>query len=332
MNRLKLYAVALSLMGSVTCGALRAEEYNITVVTPETPTSFINLYLQIAYEKGFFKKNGLNVVEFLQLKGGPLATTSVVSGKADLTATDVEGIINATKAGYGIRAVSSPAPKLAYVVGARKEIASFKDLKGKPFAVSRAGALSQYVNFPFLDREGLTKNDIQWLSVGSSKDRMMALMADRVKAAVLYIDNAMELRDDPSIHFIAEISELLPLYAYELLIVRQEDIEKRPEKVIRIVQSIMEACRFLKDNREEAIASFIKWTSADPKIAAELYDFIVKRGVWGVNGGMTGPMLDNAVEVSIQNGVLDKPIPHEQFANFRFQEEALKRIGGPIPE
>ncbi|MDB5543773.1 MAG: sulfonate/nitrate transport system substrate-binding protein [Hyphomicrobiales bacterium] len=332
MRCLKSFAIALALMGSTALGAARAEEYSIKVATPETPTSFDNLYLQIAYEKGFFKKNGLIVTEFMQLKGGPLATTAVVSGQADVTATDVEGVIQATKAGYGVRAVSSPSPKLTYVVAARKEITSWKDLKGKPFAVSRAGALSQYVNFPFLARDGLTKNDVQWLSVGSSKDRLLALSANRVKAAVLYIDDVIELRDSPDIHFLGEIAELLPNYAHELLLVNKDDIDKRPEKVTRIVQSIMEACRFLVTNREESIEVFVKYTNANPKVAGEIYDYLLPRKVWGVNGGMTEKLLDGAVDLSMQNGAIDARIPHANFADFRFQEEALKRLGGPIPE
>ncbi|HEY4309079.1 MAG TPA: ABC transporter substrate-binding protein, partial [Pirellulales bacterium] len=102
MLTFKRAATALAIFGLTISGAF-AEDYDIKVVTPETPPSFDNLYLQVAYEKGIFKKNGLNVTSFIQLKGGPLATTAVVSGQADVTATDVEGIIQATKAGYPVR-------------------------------------------------------------------------------------------------------------------------------------------------------------------------------------------------------------------------------------
>ena len=171
MRTLKRAVTALTVLGWIMSGAC-AEEYTIKVATPETPPSFDNLYLQVAYDKGIFKKNGLNVTDLIQLKGGPLATTAVVSGQADVTATDVEGIIQATKAGYPVRAVSSPSNKLSYVVAVSNDIKSFSDLKGQSFAVSRAGALSQYVVFPFLQREDVSRNDIKWLSVGSSKDRL----------------------------------------------------------------------------------------------------------------------------------------------------------------
>jgi NitT/TauT family transport system substrate-binding protein len=331
MCTLKHAVTALTVLGWMMSGA-SAEEYDIKVATPETPPSFDNLYLQVAYEKGIFKKNGLNVTSFIQLKGGPLATTAVVSGQADVTATDVEGIIQATKAGYPVRAVSSPSNKLSYVVAVSSDIKSFQDLKGQSFAVSRAGALSQYVVFPFLNRENVSRNDIKWLSVGSSKDRLGALLAKRVKAAVLYLDNAAEIGNNPDIHILANIADLMPLYPHELLLVRKDDIDNRPEKVSRIVQSIMEACRFLVEHRAESIDIFIKYTGADRAVAEYTYDKLVVMKPWGVNGGMTEKALSAAIETSIQNKALDAPIPLTDFADFRFQADALRRLGGPVPE
>jgi NitT/TauT family transport system substrate-binding protein len=331
MLTFKRAATALAIFGLTISGAF-AEDYDIKVVTPETPPSFDNLYLQVAYEKGIFKKNGLNVTSFIQLKGGPLATTAVVSGQADLTATDVEGIIQATKAGYPVRAVSAPSNKLSYVVAVSKEIKSFKDLKGQSFAVSRAGALSQYVVFPFLARESVERSDIKWLSVGSSKDRAGALLAKRVKAAVLYIDNAAEIRDNPEVGFLANISDLMPLYPHELLLVRKDDIDNKPEKVTRMVQSIIEACRFLVTHRDESIEIFMKYTGAERAVAEYTYDKLVALKPWGVNGGMTEETLKAAMQTSLENKALDAPIPNANFADFRFQTEALRRLGGPIAE
>jgi hypothetical protein len=85
-------------------------------------------------------------------------------------------------------------------------------------------------------------------------------------------------------------------------------------------------------HRDESIDVFIKYTNANRKVAEETYDYLLARKVWGVNGGMTETLLDGAIDLSLQNGAIDARIPHGNFADFRFQEEALKRIGGPIPE
>jgi NitT/TauT family transport system substrate-binding protein len=305
---------------------------SIKVAAPETPPSFHNLYLQVAWEKGIFAKNGIEVADFMQLKGGPLATQAVVGGQVDVTATDVEGILHAVVSGYPVRAVSAPAAKLSYVIVVRSDIKSFADLKGKPFAISRPGALSQYISFPFLTRAGLEPSDIRWVGVGSSQDRMRALMADRVKAAVLYIDTAVAAKDNADVKILAQVSDLNPLYPHELLLVRESDITNNPEKVTRIVQSIMEACRFLATRKEESIDLWLKYAGGERGAAEEAYARLMAMKAWGVNGGMTKEKLDAAMDISLQNKAIDKPIPLQDWADFRFQEEALRRLGGPVAE
>ena len=229
-----------------------------------------------------------------------------------------------------MRGVSSPSNKLSYVIAVSKDIASIKDLQGKAFAVSRAGALSQYITFPFFEKAGASKDAVRWVSVGSSKDRLQALVAGRVQGAVLYLDDAFTVRDNPDIHIIATVGDELPLYPHELLLVRKDDIDKRPEKVIRIVQSIMEACRFLQTHREESIDEFVKYTNADRAIAGEVYDKLLALNAWGVDGGMTEAGLRSGMALSVQNKAIPAAVPLDQFTDLAIQAEALRRIGGPF--
>jgi hypothetical protein len=43
------------------------------------------------------------------------------------------------------------------MVVVRKEIATIADLRGQPFAISRPGAISQYLLYPFLDEAGVPR-------------------------------------------------------------------------------------------------------------------------------------------------------------------------------
>jgi hypothetical protein len=53
---------------------------------------------------------------------------------------------------------------------------------------------------------------------------------------------------------------------------------------------------------------------------------------FGVNGGMTQENLTTALNMAVENKLLEKPLPLEQWADFRFQSEALAQLGGPIAE
>ena len=59
---------------------LRAQTLaTVKIATGVTPPSIHNIYLHVAHERGFFRDNGINVAEFIQLRGGPLATSEAPS-------------------------------------------------------------------------------------------------------------------------------------------------------------------------------------------------------------------------------------------------------------
>ncbi len=313
--------------------AAHAEDISIRIAAPETPPSMHNLYLQVAYERGLFEKYGIKVSKFLQLRGGPLATQALVANEADITATDAESVMQAALAGYPIRAISAPAARLSYIVSVRKNINSFKDLQNKSFGISRAGALSQYILFPTLDKAGVPRNSLQWLPVGGSKERMLALLAGRVDGGLLYLDDALQAEKDPNAKSLARVADLAPDYPHELIVVRKEMIDQNPDAVVGIAAAIIEACRYIVTHKDDTLKIFQKYSpESDPKIAEEAYDMLVAEKVWGVNGGMTRQNMTTALTMAVDNKLLEKPLPFDQWVDFHFQDEALKRLGGSIPE
>src|SRR5690349_17873969 len=115
---------------------LRAQSATIKLATSTAPPSIHNIYLHVAYERGFYRDNGINVSEFIQLRGGPLANQAIAAGQVDVTASDAEGLLSAVASGHPIRGVTAPGAHLSYMVAVRKEIGTVADLKGKPFVVS----------------------------------------------------------------------------------------------------------------------------------------------------------------------------------------------------
>lgn len=326
----RLTRLAFATLGLVAFAAsdLRAQDLSIKVAAATTPPSLHNLPLHVAYERGFFQKQGLKVGEFLQLRGGPLATQAVVSGHADVTATDAEGVMQAATAGHQVRAIAAPGQRLSYYVAVRREITGYQDLRSKPFAVSRPGAISQYLLFPALDRAGVPRDSVQWLSVGGGRERMLALLADRVKGALLHLDYAVQAQQDPNIKFLGTLAEMLPEYPFELLLVRKELIDRNPEAVTRITAAIIEACRYIVGNKSGTLEIFEKYSgNADRKLSEAAYDELLKLRGFGVNGGLTRENVSVAMNMAVENKFLKEPIPLESWVDFRFQDEAVKRLG-----
>jgi len=300
----------------------------VKVATSVTPPSIHNIALHVAYERGFFRANGIDVTEFIQLRGGPLAIQAIAAGQVDVAPADAEGLLAAALSGHPLRAVAAPGAQLSYMVAVRKEIKTIADLRGKPFAISRPGAISQYLMYPLLDREGVPRDSLQWFGVGGALERMLALKADRVKGALLMIDFAMEALNDPNIKVINSVANTLPDYPVELLVLRKEMLDRKPEAAIAITRAVIQACRYIVEHKRETIDVVLKYAPAMERTVLErAYSELMRIKGFGVNGGMTRANMTVAHDLALLNGQIQRPVSLDQWADFRFAERTVAQLG-----
>jgi ABC-type nitrate/sulfonate/bicarbonate transport system substrate-binding protein len=224
--------------------------------------------------------------------------------------------------------VTAPGAHLSYIVSVRKEISSFADLKGKPFAVSRPGALSQYLMFPMLDGAGVPRDSVQWLSVGGGRERMLALLSDRVKGALLHIDFAMEAVNDPNINSLKSVADILPDYPFELLFMRKDMLDKNPAAATAIVRAIIQACRYIVTDKSGTFEVMLKYVPGmSTEVLDRAYAELIRIRGFGVNGDMTEKNLAVAHDLAFQNRQIDRALPLDQWADFGPQRRAMESLG-----
>jgi ABC-type nitrate/sulfonate/bicarbonate transport system substrate-binding protein len=317
------------LVAQILSAPAMAQPYKLRVATVGVPPSMHTLYMQVAFEEGIYRRNGLAVDELVPLAAGPLVTQALLSGRIDVAETDAEGVLNAVSAGgASVVAVAAPAQHLSYLIAVQREIKTLKDLVGKPFAISRPGALSQYLMFPALDREGIARNAVTWVPIGGASERRLALVNDRVRGALLHLDYFFAAQRDAKVVALEQVVRSNPDYPHELLVVRKEVADKQPAAIAAVTRSIIEACRFIVANRERTIEIYRKYTGEnDTKLANEAYDALLAIHGFGVNGGMTQKGMDAAARLAVENGSIKQAIPLAAWTDFSFQEDVLRQIG-----
>src|ERR1700751_2969276 len=99
------------------------------------------LPLWIAQDKGFFRKYNSDT-EVITFQGGPLAVQSLLAGEIKFHVGAANSIIDAQVGGARVAMVSIFINTLPYTLAASDKIKSPSQLRGKKFAVSRLGAVS----------------------------------------------------------------------------------------------------------------------------------------------------------------------------------------------
>ncbi|HZS34431.1 MAG TPA: ABC transporter substrate-binding protein [Methylomirabilota bacterium] len=300
----------------------------IRVATGVTPPSIHNIFLHVAYERDLFRVNGLEVTEFLQLHGGPLAMQAIAAAQVDVAPADPEGLLAARSSGHQLRAVAAPGARLSYMLAVRREVRTLADLRDRPFAISRAGAISQYLMFPLLDAEGIPRESVRWVGIGSARDRLLALQAGRVHGTLLHVDFAMEAANDGNLRLLRSIADVLPEYPVELLVLRKEMLAGNPDAAAGIVRAVIQACRYIVANKAGTLDVVRRYAPGmDHGVLGRAWDELLRIRGFGVNGGMTETNMRIAHDLALQNRQIARPIPLDEWADFRFQARALAELG-----
>ena len=136
-------------------------------------------------ETRIFEKNGLDV-QLIYLTGGTTAVLALVSGEVPISQVAGPAVVNSALAGSDIIMVAAGATSLDYWLMSQPAIKKPEQLKGGSVAISRFGTASDFVARYALDKIGLTPGrDVAVVQVGGVPDRLGAVLAGKVQAAVL---------------------------------------------------------------------------------------------------------------------------------------------------
>mgnify|MGYP002507157686 FL=1 len=192
MMKFAALPLALALAGMSASYAVNAQETDNTLKTVKVITfqGGWNLPVWVAQEKGFFKKNGLNVEMDYTPNSGQLVR-NLLDGKYNIAVAGIDNVI-AYQEGQVKEPVANPDMFAFYGVDngllslvANPKVKNVSDLKGKQVSVDALTTGYAFVIRNYLEKNGLTENDVHYASVGSTNDRFNALLAGKTDATLL---------------------------------------------------------------------------------------------------------------------------------------------------
>jgi NitT/TauT family transport system substrate-binding protein len=238
-------AVALALVSATT---LHAEDlWRHGTLVPKGDAGFIYM----AAEGGFAKAEGLDL-KMQAFQNDTLMMKALIAGELDsYEGSPISPLIAGSK-GADVKILGCTWPKLTYSLFSHDGIGAIADLRGKKIGISAPGSLPDVVARAMLKQAGIPPSEVSFVAAGSDPERVRALMAKTIDAAISTSDFAA--RPELPLKTLAVANEALPQFIRQCLITRGDLIRSKRAQLIALVAAEMKAYGFALAHRDKVVS------------------------------------------------------------------------------
>jgi NitT/TauT family transport system substrate-binding protein len=230
--------------------------------------------LWVTYERGFFRRNGLDV-RLVLVEGGSRAAQTLASGDAALAQMAGAGAIQSNLKGTDIVMIAGILNTMNYQFIVDKNIQRPDQLKGKTVAVSRLGSSSDFATRFALDKYGLVPGkDVRILEIGTQPDRFAALESGRIQGVMLEVPLTLRAKK-MGFRTLANLKMLGLEYQHTGMATTRALIKSQPDLVRNVMKAYVEGIHYYKTHRKESLAVLAKYLKTnDADALKEIYEDI----------------------------------------------------------
>jgi len=284
LPRAVVCALAVVILG-LPAAEVAAAPFRIIITETETPL-VPNSVIDLAHQFGFYKKAGVDV-ELVRVQQTPSAVAALRAGQGEMANVGLDVALQlVARNQMKLKGVISPDKALPFVIAARKEYATPKQLEGKVFGVARAGSVDYILSRIVLAKLGVSADKLQYLSLGQPPVRAQSLLAGRIDATAISIGVWTSLADKSALTMVVDQASFYAAAPFitKLNVVTEEVARTRSQEIQAVVRGIMMASRAFATDQKLWVEAMAKarpdMKRADLETLAESY-----RQNWSVNGG-----------------------------------------------
>ena len=309
----KIFAVLLAIF--VFQASVHAAD-KIRIAIGDHPTiSFLTFPL--AQKRGFFREEGLEA-EIIVMRGN-VPVAALVNGEIDYNST-APLVVAAAIRGVPVKVLACYVPGSPYMLVARPEIKSVKELQGKTIAVGPFGGAPHVIGKMIVKHFGFDPDkDVKFLT----QSHLTAMKQGLADAAVL----------QPPLDFLGkEMGFVVLARAYELfsyptggLTASVKKIRERPDESKRVIKAGIKANRYIHQNREGTIQFMMEWLKIDKEMATATYVSTSK--AFSEDGSIPEDGLRLVIEEAKQSAKVEREVPLRDVTDLSILREAQKELG-----
>jgi len=316
MFRWKFSSVML-LLTVLTC--LSRVEARMVVGVSTVNVAFLPIYL--TQDKGFFKDEGLDVL-VVMFNAGATNLQAMIGGDVQIMAGGVPETVLARAGGADIKNFWAISNVMPFQIYGSAKLKSLEQSKGKKFAISRFGSLSEFLTRSALKHSGVDPRDVTMLQIGATPARFTTLASGIVDATILWFP-VTERAKAAGMNKLFDLKDLYPNWTNVGFIARENWLAKEKEQTTKFLRAYQRGIRYTRENRHDGIRTLEKYVGLNAAEAAAGYDEY--RESFPLDGRILDAGIVATIEQEIETGRLKGKIPVSEMIDNSFINSLGKR-------
>ena len=259
---------------------------------------------------GSLDQEGL-ALDMTILGGAPQVAAAQLGGSVDVGNADMYSLIRAVERGANLASFMSEFPVPIYGLLARPNVGSYADLRGETIIVDSPNGVTRWLVGRMIAQGGLGRDDASYVFAGGTPERLAALQAGTVAAAMLAqpFDFSAERQ---GFRRLGNSNDVVRTFEFIDYSASRDWMSRNENTLARFIRGYRAGQRWLYDpaNKEQAIQVLSAQTRLAPEDSRATYELYIERAHSFPEGMRPDPagvqaVLDSLVEL----GDLTRPTP-----------------------
>ena len=277
--------------------------------------------LPVGQKRGFLQEEGLQA-EFIRM-GASVALTTLMTGEIDYYTSLGPGVA-ATMRGIPVKIVACYVPGPTATLIARPEFKSIPELRGRTIGLNVFGGNLEIIARNIFKHFGMDADkDIKFLAGGPLEARL-ASMKQGLLVSTLGGPPTDFLGKKMGFVVLARAHELFS-FPVTGIVTTDKKIKERPDEVKRLIRAGIKANRYIRQNRDGTIQSWMEWMKVDKEMAAATYDSVGK--AFNEDGSLPEAGLRLLIEEAKKAAKITREVAASEVTDLSILREAQKDLG-----
>jgi len=269
-----------------------------TITVTHWGGQFYGVPYAVAMDKGFFKKNGVDVTGILTAAGGGTAVRNTLAGGIPFGEVSLAAAVLAINSGQKLIIIGAGTQSVAdqmWVVKKDSTLTGIKDLIGKQIAYTAPGSVSNMLILMAMKASGITPQQVKLVAAGDLGSNLSAVGSGAVDAG--FSDELIYAQNKELVRPLFMVRDLLdPRMMQTVMITTAEYAKAHPDIIKGLIATRRDGLAYTLEHPDEAADITAKaYNNPNVELFRTHIRELIKQNYWS-DGRLDYPVMNHMVE------------------------------------